>query len=331
MIDISQADNHHIKRRDLPNQNGWQFQFEVEPLKESKYFSDPKYGSKEASLAAARKYRDEFFETVEELGLMRVGGQLPGTSIPIFLNLTARNTSGIVGVCRIVSRRTNRDRTDEMWAASYRDDLGRQKQKKFYIPKLGEKQALLSALHFRRNYVASLIPHVAMQAKRELVEKHEEDLAFLIEYIETAVNELDLYAFLSTLGRPDLSPTEKQALIDARIGQAKFRKLVLAMWRGRCCITGCSIFLTAAHLKPWALATDAERMDPYNGLPLSPNFDKAFDNGLITFDETGRIVLSSSLGKDALLLGITGDECLIDLDSRYANYLEFHRRNIFKL
>ena len=42
--------------------------------------------------------------------------------------------------------------------------------------------------------------------------------------------------------------------------------------------------LIASHIKPWYRATNEERVNPMNGLILTPNLDKVFDLGLITFD-----------------------------------------------
>ena len=41
--------------------------------------------------------------------------------------------------------------------------------------------------------------------------------------------------------------------------------------------------------------TDGERLDVHNGLLLSALWDAAFDRGLVTFDDEGRPVFSSSL------------------------------------
>ena len=40
----------------------------------------------------------------------------------------------------------------------------------------------------------------------------------------------------------------------------------------------------ASHTKPWSACTHVERLDPFNGLMLTPNLDGAFDGGLVTFD-----------------------------------------------
>ena len=75
--------------------------------------------------------------------------------------------------------------------------------------------------------------------------------------------------------------TEKKNLVSTRIGQGQFRKDLIDYWKG-CAATGYrnSRLLIASHIKPWRLADHQERLDPYNGLLLVPNLDKAFDLGL---------------------------------------------------
>jgi len=52
--------------------------------------------------------------------------------------------------------------------------------------------------------------------------------------------------------------------------------------------------LVASHILPWG-EFPAERLNPQNGLCLSRLHDAAFDNGLITFDDDYRLVVSRDL------------------------------------
>jgi len=54
--------------------------------------------------------------------------------------------------------------------------------------------------------------------------------------------------------------------------------------------------LTASHIIPWS-ADESRRADPTNGLCLNALYDRAFDRGLITFDEDYRLVISGQLKK----------------------------------
>ncbi|MBI5428992.1 MAG: HNH endonuclease [Nitrosomonadales bacterium] len=328
MTDFS--DRKYLKRRE--SEGFWQFQYERDPIKESKSFydKDKKYGSKAASFAAAKAHRDEFLRAAHELGLAAVDGSPNSFDLPIQLSLSPRNTSGIIGLYRENLPRAGRKSPEMNWVANYKDDLGHHDQKAFPIRTLGEKEALLSALRFRRDYVAKVALTVDVPAKRELIDKHVQELDLLLEYIDNLVEEDDLYFFLSTINSQDIPATEKQSILAIRIGQTRFRKLVIAVWQGRCAITGATQFLTAGHIKPWSESNDAERLDPFNGLALSPVYDKAFDAGLITFEDSGRIRLSPRLLTNAPLLGITGREEIAGLSDRHHPYLEYHRTHRFR-
>ncbi len=125
--------------------------------------------------------------------------------------------------------------------------------------------------------------------------------------------------------------TEREEVQKSRIGQGKFRKELIEHWMGVCAVTGYSEqkILRASHIKPWRdCVTSRERLDRFNGLLLAPHFDALFDAGLISFDDSGRILLSKELsGDDQRLLGINGDLVLRSLDNRHKEYLRFHREN----
>lgn len=124
--------------------------------------------------------------------------------------------------------------------------------------------------------------------------------------------------------------TEKEILISARRGQGLFRRRVLNEWNGRCAVTryGDERFLIASHIKPWRQATDGERLDRFNGLPLIPNLDKGFDMGLISFDSSGRILISKEL-EEPTVLGVTPD-LILKGRRKHFEYLEYHRNELFK-
>lgn len=129
---------------------------------------------------------------------------------------------------------------------------------------------------------------------------------------------------------PNLTQTEKQQLTKARIGQGAFRESQIAMW-GKCCVTGCSFVsvLRASHIKPWRDSTNAERLDKFNGLLLSPNLDALFDKGLITFSDSGDVLKSKLLSADVCkALGVSM-EAKVNLKSGHAKYMAWHRERVF--
>lgn len=128
--------------------------------------------------------------------------------------------------------------------------------------------------------------------------------------------------------------TEAERLVIQRVGQNLFRDGLLDLWESQCAVTGLSIpeLLRASHIKPWAdCETDAERLDVYNGLLLSPNLDAAFDRGFITFDDAGHITISSTLNGEARRrLGIDEKFRVHRLTDAHEAYLTWHRTRVFK-
>ena len=86
--------------------------------------------------------------------------------------------------------------------------------------------------------------------------------------------------------------------VKTRVNQNVFRQIVLANYSGKCAITGIDIpqLLVASHILPWSLH-EQERLNPENGICLSPLYDKAFDKGLIGIDDEYSVVLSPLLKK----------------------------------
>lgn len=99
---------------------------------------------------------------------------------------------------------------------------------------------------------------------------------------------------------PDLKETERQALVQARIGQGEFRRRLMAKWEGRCAVTGCDLadVLRASHCKPWCDSTHVERLNAANGLLLSANLDALFDRYLISFEDDGEMLVSPRISED---------------------------------
>jgi len=91
----------------------------------------------------------------------------------------------------------------------------------------------------------------------------------------------------------EFNTTEKFVRQKIRIGQSYFRKKLFSEIK-RCPIAGIDDkrLLIASHIKPWIHSNNEERVNPKNGLLLSPLFDKLFDKGigLITFTVDKRIL-----------------------------------------
>jgi len=124
------------------------------------------------------------------------------------------------------------------------------------------------------------------------------------------------------------SDTEKFRLVSSRLGQGTFRKELKDYWK-QCAVTGYKKFsmLVASHIKPWSKSSNAERLDKYNGLLLSPNLDKAFDQGLISFNNMGKIIISPSF-INYEQLSITSNMEL-QLSEEHRIYMEYHREHVY--
>lgn len=89
---------------------------------------------------------------------------------------------------------------------------------------------------------------------------------------------------------------DRVAFVKQRINQNFFRKMILASYNYRCCITGSKTleFLTACHIKPWNIDTK-NRINPQNGLCMNILYHSAFDQGFFTITEDYKILVSQKL------------------------------------
>lgn len=128
--------------------------------------------------------------------------------------------------------------------------------------------------------------------------------------------------------KQDQSPTTKESIIKARIGQGKFREEVLKLWGNTCPVTNVDLpeLLIASHILSWQLSNDVEKLDKHNGLPLSPSIDKLFDKGFISFSDHGDMLMGKNITNEILQkLGINLDTKIIGLKNEHLKYLKRHR------
>lgn len=124
-----------------------------------------------------------------------------------------------------------------------------------------------------------------------------------------------------------IDQTTKTQLVQARLGQGKFRGKLLEHWGRACSVTGCTVehVLRASHIKSWKDSSHKERLDSDNGFLLSTNLDALFDRHLISFDDDGRMLISDELTRQEIqLLGLSG-ELQRPLNARQKTYLAVHR------
>jgi predicted restriction endonuclease len=129
--------------------------------------------------------------------------------------------------------------------------------------------------------------------------------------------------------------TEVQRMVRQRVGQQAYRQAMLDYWGGACAVTGLALpqALRASHAKPWAeCASDAERLDVFNGFLLSANFDVLFDSFLASFAVTGELLISKAITpSDQQKMGLSIGMCLRWMSVQHGPYLDFHRQRFLQM
>jgi hypothetical protein len=128
------------------------------------------------------------------------------------------------------------------------------------------------------------------------------------------------------------SKTKKQLLIDARLGQGKFKNNVAYIETG-CRLTGVTdrSHLRASHIKPWSVSKNSERLDGNNGLLLAPHVDHLFDRGFITFTDAGKLLISPQLPGHILTAWSLPKQGTFGAFSKaQRKYLDYHRKDVFQ-
>lgn len=298
--------------------HGWQFKAVRDRAQQTKFFADTVFGSKEAALSAAKTYRDEALSDIGDF----VGSHISDT-------LPSSNTSGILGVHR--SESIHKDLSiEEVWQCNAPSPDGRTKRPRaFNIATFGEKGALYRAVEARLESIADLMGAARYKSSEAAIRRLVDSYLDILIYLDSA-DETESNYILSVINSREVPTTDKRRVITGRVGQATYRDRLDKLWHGRCAVTGATLLLNASHIKPWALASDQERLDPFNGLLLSPVYDRAFDQGLITFEDDGRMRISSRLAADMRALSITPSASIKRLNSLSHPYLAFHREHVYK-
>ena len=123
--------------------------------------------------------------------------------------------------------------------------------------------------------------------------------------------------------------TERKGLVTNRIGQGWYRLEVLKRWNSKCAVTNCGIekILIASHIVAWKESNNSERLDVGNGILLCPNIDSLFDKHFISFQDNGKIIISTKLKSNELnLLGVDNKMKLRTVFDDMKPYLARHRK-----
>lgn len=116
----------------------------------------------------------------------------------------------------------------------------------------------------------------------------------------------EVESFLKQIERKSYEVADSTATIKTRgSAQRAFAGAVKANYEYRCAITGIVTkdFLVAAHIVPWS-EDQSVRLDPSNGICLSPLVDRAFEKGHLLIDDDLTIRIDwGRVGNDQVLRG----------------------------
>ena len=174
----------------------------------------------------------------------------------------------------------------------------------------------------------------------EEFENNKEELLFESEQILASLQHKTIETkYRKVIGdMANLQGEEKVREIKTRVNQNIFRQIVLANYDGKCALTGIDLseLLVASHIIPWS-ENEQERLNPENGICLSSLYDKAFDKGLISFNNDKQVLFSERLkdnvGKEyyAKYFEPIANVMLVTPRKYHINpaFLEWHRDCIF--
>jgi hypothetical protein len=164
-------------------------------------------------------------------------------------------------------------------------------------------------------------------------DRHEDPEHGQIEKLATNITQQDIDLIFQLQEKSDLTQTEKNQIIKARIGQGYFRRSLLNE-RPYCPITLIDEpkLLIASHIKPWRVSDNRERLNYKNGILLTPTFDRLFDGGLISFRDDKSLIISPQFSdSNVSRLQLTPNMVIPHLliEGREA-FLAFHRNVVLK-
>lgn len=129
-----------ISRIDSESTHGWYVRGYSNGAIHSKFFSDGKWGSREASFDQAVQYRDGLFEQIE------AARKVPRRRSPQIRS--ERNGTGVVGVS-VSRKKTPGGKVASCYSVSWRPHPKLQKCTSFSIEKYGEEEAFRLAVQHR--------------------------------------------------------------------------------------------------------------------------------------------------------------------------------------
>jgi hypothetical protein len=190
-----------------------------------------------------------------------------------------------------------------------------------FLRRVGE--ARTGSVRANQTYPVPLSPYTLAPRREDGMEASE-------PLVQRPTAEDRLLRLLAAVG--DHDPTDRRV---RRVGQELLRRLLLRRRNHACEVTGMRLkqLLRCSHIKPWARASAVERIDPENCLLLAAQWDAAFDQGLISFDDGGRVLVGAALraNPSCSRLLLAGHERMEKRPSSpVARFLAWHREHIFR-
>lgn len=120
-----------------------------------------------------------------------------------------------------------------------------------------------------------------------------------------------------------------------------FKKLIPSVYNQSCAFTGWKVqtasglsLVDACHIKPFSICKEDNIK---NGISLSPNIHRAFDRGMLSVDDSYRILVSNQIIEEDTnhysLKKLKGKKIILPTNELYypgQEYLSWHRDNCFK-
>jgi len=128
-------------------------------------------------------------------------------------------------------------------------------------------------------------------------------------------------------------PAKTKLSVTSRIGDGVYLKRIIHRWEYKCAVTGFDKLnlLIASNIEPWPEDDQPERQDIDNGILLSPTYDALFEQHLISFEDSGKIILSKAIEMQAFKkIGVSGKETIKGLNDYNLIYLDKHRLRFYE-
>lgn len=126
----------------------------------------------------------------------------------------------------------------------------------------------------------------------------------------------------------------RMSMVKTRVNQSTLRNRLLSQY-SECALCGVSLvdILIVSHIKPWGSSTPKERTSSGNVLLLCPNHDRLFDRHLISFNNSGSILISDKVSlSDRQLLNIHFEDRLnIEVSKSMKEFMKIHREEFTRL